>query len=113
MRRPGVTELAATTRRARGGGPDGGAHSLGGEIPPHVLRHEPAALHGSRGAPAVPATARGSSREPGVEEPTEPGSRSRRCHALWAGAPALHSRRPTPSYGFRPGGLCACGTGTA
>src|SRR6516162_9196977 len=113
LRGPGVTVLQAATLWASGGGTDGRAQSLCGEIPPQVLRHQPADLNCPRGAQAVPETARGRRSDQGVEEPPEPRSLSRRFHALLEGDTSPYRRRTNPPCCFMPGGVCDGGTGTA
>src|SRR5262249_54081961 len=83
--RPGVTALLAATLLAGGGFLGWRAESLCGEIPPQVLRYQPADLNCQRGAHAVPETARGGRSDQGVEEPTESRGLSRRFHALLEG----------------------------
>src|SRR5262245_59740899 len=85
LRRPSVTALQAATLVARGGVAHRGAESLCGEIPPQILRHQPAHLNRPRSAHPVPETARGRRSDQGVEEPTEPRGLSRRIHPLLEG----------------------------
>src|SRR5215510_4531077 len=110
VRRPGVTALLAATLLAGGGFLGWRAASLCGEIPPQVLRDQPADLNCQRGAHAVPETARGRRSDQGVEEPTESRGLSRRFHALLEGHSCPQRRGAKPSYCFMSGGVFAGGT---
>src|SRR5215510_9700096 len=100
LRRPSVTALQAATLVARGGGAHRGAESLCGEIPPQILRDQPAHLNRPRSAHPVSKTTRGRRSDQGLEESTQPGSLSRRVHPLLEGQGFPQGRRTNPSYCF-------------
>src|SRR5262245_17934843 len=110
LRRPSVTALQAATLLARGGVAHRGAESLCGEIPPQILRDQPAHLNRPRSAHPVSKTTRGRRSDQGLEESTQPGSLSRRVHPLLEGQGFPQGRRTNPSYCFMSCRLFDCGT---